>query len=100
MNGKGDTPRPLSVDRETFESNWDKIFAKNSTDDACAYSGLLNTSSYNEIQKNVDELTEKVNYMAELKSGMFWEWYPTLTGNWEEDKTEWKTLKTINNLGE
>jgi len=28
MNGKGDTPRPFSVDRKTFESNWDDIFSK------------------------------------------------------------------------
>lgn len=31
MNGKGDTPRPFSVDRETFESNWDRIFSKPKT---------------------------------------------------------------------
>lgn len=24
--GKGDKPRPLSVDRKTFENNWDAIF--------------------------------------------------------------------------
>lgn len=24
--GKGDTPRPLSVDKETFNTNWDAIF--------------------------------------------------------------------------
>ena len=29
MNGKGDKPRPLSVDQKTFDSNWDKIFNKN-----------------------------------------------------------------------
>jgi len=28
MSGKGSCPRPYSVDRKTFESNWDKIFAK------------------------------------------------------------------------
>ena len=28
MNGKGDAPRPFSVDRKTFESNWDDIFSK------------------------------------------------------------------------
>lgn len=28
MSGKGSTPRPFSVDRKTFESNWDKIFGK------------------------------------------------------------------------
>ena len=26
MSGKGSKPRPFSVDRKTFESNWDKIF--------------------------------------------------------------------------
>jgi hypothetical protein len=26
MNGKGDSPRPLSVNRKAFEDNWDRIF--------------------------------------------------------------------------
>jgi hypothetical protein len=26
MSGKGSKPRPLSVDLETFNANWDKIF--------------------------------------------------------------------------
>ena len=26
--GKGDTPRPLGVDKETFDKNWDEIFDK------------------------------------------------------------------------
>lgn len=26
--GKGSSPRPYSVDKETFNSNWDKIFGK------------------------------------------------------------------------
>lgn len=26
--GKGDKPRPISVDREKFASNWDMIFKK------------------------------------------------------------------------
>ncbi len=26
--GKGSAPRPYSVDSDTFESNWDKIFKK------------------------------------------------------------------------
>lgn len=26
--GKGSSPRPYSVDRKTFENNWDKIFKK------------------------------------------------------------------------
>lgn len=30
MSGKGSKPRPFSVDRKTFESNWEKIFGKQS----------------------------------------------------------------------
>ena len=68
-NGKGDTPRPLSVDTETFKSNWERTFGntpeahrarisaslqeiKHEIDrlrdivDNCEYSGLPNTSSY------------------------------------------------------
>jgi hypothetical protein len=26
--GKGDTPRPISVDQNTFASNWEAIFGK------------------------------------------------------------------------
>ena len=28
MSGKGSKPRPLSVPRKKFESNWDAIFGK------------------------------------------------------------------------
>ena len=35
-------------------------------------------------------------YLGVLKSGMFWEWYPDLTGVWEEDKIKW--LKIYNDL--
>ena len=27
--GKGSTPRPFSVDKETFDNNWDRIFSNN-----------------------------------------------------------------------
>ena len=28
MSGKGSKPRPYSVDRDTFDNNWDRIFNK------------------------------------------------------------------------
>ena len=28
MAGKGSSPRPFSVDKKTYDSNWDKIFSK------------------------------------------------------------------------
>lgn len=28
MSGKGSRQRPLSVDRKTFDANWDRIFKK------------------------------------------------------------------------
>jgi len=46
--GKGSAPRPYSVDADTFESNWDKIFKKkqNSPDvSPHAYEYELNKST-------------------------------------------------------
>jgi hypothetical protein len=68
-NGKGDSPRPLSVDAETYKSNWEQTFGNTPEKaqariseslheiqqeinrlrdivDNCEYSGLPNTSSY------------------------------------------------------
>lgn len=36
MNGKGDTPRPLSVKKQQFDDNWDRIFSK--ADELTAFS--------------------------------------------------------------
>lgn len=32
-------------------------------------------------------------YYKEIKSGMFFEWYPELTGNWEDDKRKFVPMK-------
>ncbi len=32
---------------------------------------------------------EYKEYTEVLASGMFWEWYPNLTGDWEKDRTTW-----------
>lgn len=67
MNGKGDKPRPLSVDNDTYANNFDRIFGKKE-------------SQKTKAQKEYDKLKE---------SGMFWELFPHLTGDWEKDKHEW-----------
>lgn len=33
MNGKGDTPRPMSVKKQQFDDNWDRIFNKKVADE-------------------------------------------------------------------
>lgn len=38
----------------------------------------------------------KLGYDNLLKSGMFWEFYPTFTGVWECDKSRY--MRYINNL--
>ena len=35
MSGKGSKPRPFSVDRKTFNENWDKIFKKKDNKKTC-----------------------------------------------------------------
>lgn len=37
-------------------------------------------------------MTEKEKYNKLLKSGMFFEFYPDLTGNWEKDETKFKII--------
>jgi hypothetical protein len=87
MNGKGDTPRPLSVDTQTYHDNWDRIFGNNQS--TCEYSGLANTATYE--YKKVS--TPDPEYVKELQSGMFCEWYPDLSGTWETDKLRWTLIK-------
>lgn len=66
MNGKGSKPRPFSIPQHTFLSEHERIFG---------------TKEEREI------------YAAEIASGMFWEWYPWATGNWDEDKGRWREAK-------
>lgn len=42
-----------------------------------------------------NQLKTKEDYFSLLKSGMFYEFYPELSGNWEEDKE--LILKNNNN---
>jgi hypothetical protein len=61
--GKGSAPRPYSVDSDTFESNWDKIFKKekNSPDvSPHAYEYELNKST-GDIEKRFTDGTSKPN---------------------------------------
>ena len=87
MNGKGDTPRPLSVDTQTYHNNWDRIFGTNQS--TCEYSGLANTATY----ENKKGSTPDPDYIKELQTGMFFEWYPELSGIWETDKLRWTLIK-------
>jgi hypothetical protein len=64
--GKGDTPRPFSVDQETYKINYDRIFGN--TDDMCEYSGLPSTSSYaaplpDGIQNKIDMITDRLEQL-------------------------------------
>jgi hypothetical protein len=44
MAGKGSKARPFSVDRKTFESNWDRIFKKNKKKEASCQDKLQKQS--------------------------------------------------------
>lgn len=44
---------------------------------------------YFELEQRNFEDQARVEYRQLLNSGMFWELYPTLTGNWKEDKFKW-----------
>ena len=76
--GKGSAPRPYSVDAETFESNWDKIFKKeNNSHDISphAYEYELNKST-GEVEKTYSRIdvisqngNEGLHYPESLDQG-------------------------------
>jgi hypothetical protein len=51
-NGKGDKQRPLSIDKETFDNNWENIFKKKTPEYECEYSGLPSVTAYGEKETN------------------------------------------------
>ena len=59
--GKGSAPRPYSVDTDTFESNWDKIFKKKKNSDDVsphAYEYELNKSTGNVEKRFIDGISK------------------------------------------
>jgi hypothetical protein len=57
--GKGSSPRPFSVDRKTYEDNWDKIFKKPDWDN---YSDLPSPDAYKNDYQDIlstEECVEK-----------------------------------------
>ena len=66
--GKGSSPRPLSIDQKTFDSNWDRIF-KPKMDH---YSDLPSPESYQDILSTEDcvlAALEKMNDYINDKPG-------------------------------
>jgi len=69
MNGKGDSPRPLSVNKKQFDDNWNRIF--NKADELTAFSqeiGLYDASERNEAHKGehprIDEDGNPIEWTA------------------------------------
>jgi hypothetical protein len=59
MAGKGSRPRPLSVDRKTYESNWDRIFNKNRTNQSMK-------EEYNQREKTFDQLDNLAQQIGDV----------------------------------
>jgi hypothetical protein len=93
-NGKGSTVRPLSVDQKTFSDNWERVFS--TLQETCEYSGLSTPVTVEDIQREINELSKKLQddppaeYLQSIQSGMFWELYPHLSGQWKLDASEWR----------
>jgi hypothetical protein len=62
-NGKGDTPRPLSVDTDTYSSNWERTFGNTPEKNRQKIS-----ASIQEIQQKIDELNQIVEERAKLNA--------------------------------
>lgn len=60
-NGKGDKPRPISVDSKTYENNWERTFG----------------SSTKSIDKRLEELQHDINVIREKLDNCEYSGLPT-----------------------
>ena len=79
MSGKGDTPRPLGVSREQFESNWDRIFNRSTIQ-----------KDWNEPNKQLHEVNYDNMWLhsCTVEMGVMWigkNETCNYCGAWEED---------------
>jgi len=67
MSGKGSTPRPFSVDRKTFDDNWDRIFKNDYQDILSTEDAVLDAFSKLEDHDNRNK-TKKPNNTKSIKN--------------------------------
>jgi hypothetical protein len=53
MSGKGSRPRPISVDQQTFNDNWDRIFGRVKATWICARCGRDRLKEACELQSDL-----------------------------------------------
>lgn len=58
MSGKGSKPRPYSVDKKTFDDNWDRIFKNEYQDILSTEDAVLEASDKLEKQKDQEKQTK------------------------------------------
>lgn len=58
--GKGSSPRPFSVDKKTFDSNWDAIFGKKKEPKYEQDDGPLTEDQIKQIQDPAPKSTDKI----------------------------------------
>jgi len=50
--GKGSSPRPVSVDKKTFDNNWDKIFNRKKQTDREKFDQAIMKDEYYDLDDN------------------------------------------------
>jgi hypothetical protein len=52
--GKGSSPRPFSVDKKTFDDNWDQIFNRKKLTDAEKFNQAVMKNEYYDLERDID----------------------------------------------
>ena len=79
MNGKGDKRRPMNVQYDLFEDNWDRIFSKKDPQPTDQGAGsLLREVSYDGMWKHSCTVEMAVVYIGKNETCDY-------CGAWEED---------------
>jgi len=52
--GKGSSPRPFSVDKTTFDDNWDRIFNRKKETDLEKFDKAIVKNEYYDLEGDID----------------------------------------------
>jgi hypothetical protein len=64
QNGKGDTPRPISIDRQTYENNWERVFGRRGTEQEIDKVVEMVNDLPQEVMDKIADIYEQANKLS------------------------------------
>lgn len=89
----------LEASQRDFSPGWTQRVEENSRTVQVPEGSLILTPNMaiKEIEEELEKRVLRQNYEKLLSSGMFWEFYPELSGEWKKDREVWEKIAANKN---